>query len=498
MAYVHGYTTADNVLLDLTKVLGAGDKLTPANNWKVVYPANALNMNLELTITAGASASGNVTVTIDSVKSFSVAVTSGDTSSAVATKIATAIDADADYTATAVGSVVTIASVATKVDAKPAFNGASTGVIGSVAENGSIVDEVVFQVNPEFDKVWVKQEPQTISVDGKITLTFDLATDAGTRVYVRDKKYHLYLTEGKTQAELDIMEYEVTGTKELTVNVALAGKEVLVDYEKQSVTTSTFFVDMKKPAKTDDGTDNHYYIEWRQGTSYDPITNTFPADHDSEYGRWYWYKDDEVSHAFAKGWLPIEYWITFDKNAGTGVLMGDPGLSNGEWLSSPAYFGALKQIDGALDTDLVGNFATFAGSFKEPTLSKRYGDYTGTGVTDAIMTASKTGRPFQAHKLQFFGGYEFREKTFNGQSAHTLKHAVSDIVLADVHENDRGILHHCLAVPRVAKEHGTELVYNRYMSGKEETYIFLNINSPYSPFQTSPDVLIGFAIRTDI
>jgi hypothetical protein len=178
--------------------------------------------------------------------------------------------------------------------------------------------------------------------------------------------------------------------------------------------------------------------------------------------------------------------------------MGDVGLSVSDWLSSPFYFGSLKQIDGALETDLRGNFGGFGGSYTEPVLSKRYGDYTGTGMTDVIMVATKTGRPYQAHKVQIFTGYEFREKTFNGQSLHTGKHAVSEIVLADVHENDRGILRHCLAVPRVAKEHGTELIYNRYISGEEETYIFLNINAPYTPFNTSPDVLIGIAIRTDI
>ena len=114
------------------------------------------------------------------------------------------------------------------------------------------------------------------------------------------------------------------------------------------------------------------------------------------------------------------------------------------------------------------------------------------------MVSTKIGRPYQAHKVAIFGGYEFREKTFNGQSAHTGKRPVSDIVLTDVHENDRGTLKNCLAVPRVAKEHGTELIYNRYVSGEEERYLFLNINAPFTPFNTSPDVLIGFAIRTDV
>ena len=199
-----------------------------------------------------------------------------------------------------------------------------------------------------------------------------------------------------------------------------------------------------------------------------------------------------------KTWLPIEYWITFDYNSVVGVIMGDPGYSVADWMSSPFYFGMLEQIDGALESDIQGNMAAFGGSDTEPEVFTTYGDYTANGKTDVIMAKTKTGRPYNAHKLQVFGGYEFREKTFNGQSAHTGKHAVSDIVVADVHENDRGILRYCLAVPKIGKEHGTELVYKRYIAGEERTYIFLNINAPYTPFNTSPDDLLGIAIQMDI
>jgi hypothetical protein len=234
------------------------------------------------------------------------------------------------------------------------------------------------------------------------------------------------------------------------------------------------------------------------GDTYTPSTNTFAADHFSETGKLSWFREGEDAVAIGHGWLPIEYWVSWDVNAVAGMVLGDPGLSVSEWISSPFYFGSLKQIQGALATDNKGNFAGFAGSVTPPTLSKKYGDHTGTGITDVIVASSKTGRPYQAQQLAIFGGDEFRMKTFNAESAHTLKHAVSDFVLLDVHEADRGTLRHCLAVPRVGHEHGTELIYNRYVSGQEERYIFLNVNSPYLPFNTSPDVLIGYAIRTDI
>lgn len=358
-----------------------------------------------------------------------------------------------------------------------------------------ITNMFVIKAKPVTEKLWVKKEPQNI-VGGKITLTNSIAPNGNTRVYIADKKIYLYLK--KSGGSPDVMEYTITGTNEITVNSAWEGKKAIVDYEKPVSIESEYYVKIEKPEKRNGNKPNNHFITWVIGENYNTLTNEFPVDHYSETGKINWFKETENSDLIAKEWLPIEYWISFDKNAIVGVLMGDVGLSVSDWLSSPFYFGSLKQIDGALETDLRGNFGGFGGSYTEPVLSKRYGDYTGTGMTDVIMVATKTGRPYQAHKVQIFTGYEFREKTFNGQSLHTGKHAVSEIVLADVHENDRGILRHCLAVPRVAKEHGTELIYNRYVSGEEETYIFLNINAPYTPFNTSPDVLIGIAIRTDI
>jgi hypothetical protein len=362
---------------------------------------------------------------------------------------------------------------------------------------GDVVDSAVLKASTKVLKEWVKREAKTIAT-GAITLTNTLATGGGTRVYIKDKKYYLYLKEDA--GNLDLMEYRVNGNT-LEFNTALNGKDILVSYEKTVNTTKYYFLKLTKPETTSIGgspTPNHYYINWEIGEGYDDVTHTFPTDHScASLGKIHWFKQNEVAQLVVKSWTPIEYWISFDNNAVVGVLMGDPGLSP-EYMSSPFYFGAVKQIDGALETDLIGNFGGFGGSYSEPLITKLYGDYTGTGMIDVVMAATKTGRPYQAHKVSVFGGYEFREKTFNGISHHTGKHPVSDIVVGDVHENDRGMLQHCLAVPKVGVEHGTELIFNRFVSGKEETYIFLLINAFYTPFNTGPDVLLGLALRTDI
>ena len=414
--FVHGFTTADNIVKDLAKVFTTGDFLEAENNYELVYPDPSTQ--------TGANAEEKLEAALDSIE-----------------------------------------------------------------------DIFTIKMTPKTTRRWIKKEPQTVDEGATITVNSTILTGGGTRVYVRDKKYYLYLK--KDDGELDIMEYKIVDDNTIEVNESLVGKQVLVDYEKPVEEEYTYYVRFYKPT-TVGGNPNHYFLEWTIGENYANDTDEFPVDHYSRTGKINWFKETTTAALAAKGWLPIEYWVSMTKNALIGVVMGDPGLSNDSWLSSPFYFGSLKQIDGALETDNKGNFAGFGGSFTEPELSKIYGDYTGTGMTDVIMVSTKIGRPYQAHKVAIFGGHEFREKTFNGQSAHTGKHPVSDIVLTDVHENDRGTLRNCLAVSRVAKEHGTELIYNRYISGEEERYLFLNINAPFTPFNTSPDVLIGFAIRTDV
>lgn len=81
-----------------------------------------------LTISAGATSAGNVTITLNGVAT-NVAVGLGDSTSAVATKIANT--AFIGWTSSVSGSTVTFTSLAYNAMTAPSFSGGSTGVTGS-------------------------------------------------------------------------------------------------------------------------------------------------------------------------------------------------------------------------------------------------------------------------------------------------------------------------------------------------------------------------------
>lgn len=82
-----------------------------------------------LTITAAATASGNVTVTLNGVAT-NVAVTSGDTTAQVATKIAAA--SYTGWTASASGSIVTFTSTTVGTRTAPSYSAGTTGATGTM------------------------------------------------------------------------------------------------------------------------------------------------------------------------------------------------------------------------------------------------------------------------------------------------------------------------------------------------------------------------------
>jgi hypothetical protein len=327
------------------------------------------------------------------------------------------------------------------------------------------------------------------------SLTLDnIRTYGGIRIYVIDKKISLYLK--KSEGDPDPLEFKIKDDGTVLVHKSLMGKSIIISYEIKDITTKSYYVQLELPT-----TNNPYnYLSWKISESA-PVAGELTGVV-SPTAKLYWYNLPKSGEAALHDWLPIEYWVTFDKSSAVGVLMGDPGYipgtvgSDERFVSSPFYFGMVDQIEGALETDSRGNFGGFSGSITAPVDVNTYGENTANGMTDMTMVSTKSGRPFNSHKFNMFTGHEFREETFNSQSAHTGKHAVSDIVISDVHENDRGILRHCLAVPTVGKDHGMELVYKRYIFGEEQTYVFLKINADYTPINTSGNVLIGIAILT--
>lgn len=376
-----------------------------------------------------------------------------------------------------------------------------------------ITDYFILNVRPLIDRTWVKREVVEVieEMDGDLPTGYGIATlnnlvavRGNTRVQLvdSDRRISLYLNPDTSSAftgSPDPLSYVITGDRSsIKVDGSIIGKELSVDYEMETNDRDDYYLKLKKPEKTPDDRDNHYFIEWQTGDRLNVSEDDLDEVMSSVPVKLHYFKEDEVSAELVKGWLPIEYWISFDKNGIAGVLMGEPTLSMDHYVSTPFYFGALKQVEGALETDRRGNFAAFSGALSEPPAYDKFGDDTANGNTDIAVVTTRSGRPFYSHGAHIFGCGDYNEYVLSGISAHTGKHAVSEIVVASSNENDRGTLNRIIAVPRASKEHGAELIYKRYVGGEEERYIFIHVNTPIMPVGNGVENQIGFALRTDI
>lgn len=505
--YIHGNSSAKDIIFDLVKNFCTGNNVTTEdypNNWKLIYPNIFKDGGSYPDFWGGTATSTEMNNFIDK---FS----------------------------------------------KPDDIVLSDGTTQPTEENFKIYNTLVdnptcvLKCMAKLDKRWIKNvslevtsangmQPGTIPDTVKINLPNGdvLANNGNIRIKMGTSRYSLYRVDDPTDTGI-VNFYIQGGTGELVLPKSAENTKIIIDYEANVTDKNiqqNFYLELRRPLKVlleDDssinGQDNYFYLTWKIGSKYDEEAHgKNPEEGGKDEPAWLgypmvqatklsWYKCNATTVGYVQDWLPIEYWLNITRDACVGVFMGDPGISATDYISSPVYFGRLEQIEGALETDDKGNFAGFSGSDQNPQTRndnadkadaaqtiprlKYYGDYTGTGITDIIMAASKGGIPYQGNKVGLFGMYEFKEQTFNGQSAFTDKHATTDIVVANVNENERGILRNCIGVPKNGKEHGNELVADRYIAGKEQTFIFLHINAPYTPFNTGNDVLIGFAIRTD-
>lgn len=531
--YFHGYTNPKNILYEITRVMCCGassdeDKSAMTVDdydkcWELIYPRD---LQTKLKDSDGNSTYGKLWSGTSADKKEIMTGLVGD---------ATEPNANAVYIEKLLPQVTDDTAMET-VDLYQQLIKHSTQ---SSSEN-IVPSEVLLRSHGKIYKKWVYSEtalvkaggatgaPYTNPTDRYIELREPLAKNGNIRVKMKGKKYSLYRVNDPNKVK--VIEFYISpGTKSVLLpNSSQVNDPVIVDYERdiEDGEEQEYYLLLKMNNKTqfeddeaNNGRANNYYLTWQIGsTSNEDELATDDTVHPKVGGNYPMYQETKLSWfktsaEYAKPWLPIEYWMNLSADSVVGVVMGDPGMSATDYISSPFYFGALQQIEGALTTDDKGNFAGFSGSDQNPqsrnaqadkidpksditSRLQSYGDYTGTGATDIILCTSKGGIPYQGNKVGLFGMYEFKEQTFNGQSAFTNKHAVTDIVVANVNENERGILANCIGVPKNGKEHGVELVADRYMADKEQTYIFLHINAPYTPFNTGNDVLIGFAIKT--
>lgn len=101
-------SAVDALILNLNRNFSKEAGATATTNPLFAFSKGASSQ--ELTVTTAPTVASNATVTVNG-QAFVVALAATDTTEQTATKIAAAIDADAKYTATAVGAVVTIIAV---------------------------------------------------------------------------------------------------------------------------------------------------------------------------------------------------------------------------------------------------------------------------------------------------------------------------------------------------------------------------------------------------
>lgn len=210
-----------------------------------------------------------------------------------------------------------------------------------------------------------------------------------------------------------------------------------------------------------------------------------------------WYRDNDA--LLLGDWLPVSYWISFNNDFVNLVLQGDPSPDlppYNNYLISYAYIGMLESYEGA-DDDSDFNFGITVSSneFPKPEqYPKKFGNRTGTGITDITMVGTRTGTPYQAHDISFHTTNETMDKNFISASNWTHKYHFSEIVVTHAYDRERGKMQNVLIGDRSAIFHLDELIENKGESN-ERIYKMFNINAPYSIINNSPNVLYGIAIR---
>ncbi|WPC42971.1 hypothetical protein [Clostridium sp. JS66] len=248
------------------------------------------------------------------------------------------------------------------------------------------------------------------------------------------------------------------------------------------ITVGTKIEDQQVMQKKDDGTQVQVTIK------------ALVDDSCSVPARFSWYStlDDTVGD-----WLPVQYWLTQNKDSVNIVLRGDPSVDNypyQNYLTSWAYVGAVKPVQDAAYTDDIYNFGFCTSSDLEPNYIPKFGKRTGTGITDFCMVGNKIGAPYQPHYPAFYCTSNFMDKCdFQGSRWNMNKHTFDNITVVHPVDMERGILQNVMVGDASALNDTDRLVYEK--DGVKEWYRKFKINAPYSLFTNSPNQFYCIAIR---
>lgn len=292
--------------------------------------------------------------------------------------------------------------------------------------------------------------------------------------------------------------------------------------------TKTYYWEVKQYDKEDDEIDYLTGIKHRYGATLSEDDNTTLDDKlSSDWRKFSWYKGivGKEEGVVLDDNLQVNFWVSFTREHLNITIQGNPTPDTGDnnnYIIGYGYVGMLEPYEGAIEEDYLNNFAYNFSSdihpMKRTDYSTKWGQNTGTGITDILMEKTLSNVPYQAHLPAFHTTPEFMKKTFIGKSEATGEHHLSEITVVHHYERERGKLQNVLIGDRSALFHLDELISDKDVFddrgvllnnddefrnqcgkpvvSKEKHWLVFNINAPYWLGNNSPNVHYGIAIRT--
>lgn len=280
-----------------------------------------------------------------------------------------------------------------------------------------------------------------------------------------------------------------------------------------------YYIEFKKPTiKAEQITG----VDVRYGTA---ITTTnepeLVFDKSSAWSRLAWYKADSATKLNLNDEMSISYFMNFTNEYLNLFVQGSAAFDSDytNYIIAPLMWGMLEKYEGAIYTEDTYNCYFTVGSDKFGIPNLKWGENTGTGITDIVVDSTLSNVPYQAHYPSFHTVPEFMNKHYVNVSTETAAEQVGEIIIYHPVEKARGKIQGILTGDRSTIEHLGILIENkdRYdVSGalldsenkiynncggpnqsNQRTYVQLNINAPYSLFNNSPNVFYGVCMRKE-
>lgn len=131
-----------------------------------------------------------------------------------------------------------------------------------------------------------------------------------------------------------------------------------------------------------------------------------------------------------------------------------------------------------------------------------YGVHTANGTTDFAMYKTDSADYFQSHYFMFSSTEQFMKKHMYGKSVYTNEYFADRIKIVHSAEGVRGALSGMIVIDAESLFPFDELIVNKtfekYEDKPEETYIYLPLTTPYTPFANSPNERYGVGILKEL